>query len=78
MVKAILIKPLDGLPEGTKRDFDKLDFERLKKLRAVRAAPAEAKATSAPLNQMAPAPINKAAPGVTNKAVSASVTKSVD
>lgn len=61
-VKAILIKPLDGQPEGTVREFDKVDFDRLKSLGAVRAA-GEAKA--------APAVLNKAAPPVDNQAASA-------
>jgi len=38
MVKAILIKPLDGQLEGTEREFEKSDFERLKRSGAVRAA----------------------------------------
>lgn len=37
MIKAVLIKPLDGLPEGTEREFDKPDFERLVGMNAVRA-----------------------------------------
>lgn len=58
-IKAILTKPLDGQPEGTEREFDKADFDRLKEMGAVRAA-GEAKA--------APAVANKAAPAVANKA----------
>lgn len=61
-IKAILTKPLDGQPEGTEREFDKVDFDRLKALGAVRAAD-EAKA--------APAVTNKAAPPVDNKGASA-------
>lgn len=61
-VKAILIKPLDGQPEGTEREFDKVDFDRLKSMGAVRAV-GEAKA--------APSVINKAAPLVDNKALPA-------
>lgn len=60
MVKAILIKPLDGQPEGTEREFDKQDFERLMEMGAVRAA-GEQKAAPAAQNKMAPAPANKAA-----------------
>lgn len=65
-VKAILTKPLDGQPEGAEREFDKVDFDRLKEMGAVRAA-GEAKA--------APAPLNKAAPPVENKAAAADVTR---
>lgn len=38
MIKAILTKPLDGMPEGTEREFDKVDFDRLRELGAVREA----------------------------------------
>ncbi|MDP4024454.1 hypothetical protein Q8W71_17655 [Methylobacterium sp. NEAU 140] len=38
MIKAILTKPLDGLPEGTEREFDKGDFEALERMGAVRRA----------------------------------------
>jgi hypothetical protein len=38
MIKAILTKPLDGMPEGTPREFDKVDFDRLLALGAVRKA----------------------------------------
>ncbi|MDR6757833.1 hypothetical protein J2Y48_003130 [Mycoplana sp. BE70] len=38
MVKAVLLKPLDGQPEGTEREFSKADFDRLKALNAVGAA----------------------------------------
>lgn len=37
MVKAILLKPLDGDPEGSEREFDKVDFDRLEAMHAVRA-----------------------------------------
>ncbi|HEV7416437.1 MAG TPA: hypothetical protein VGN98_09770 [Tianweitania sediminis] len=37
-VKAFLTKPLDGQPEGTVRDFDQVDFNRLKQMGAVREA----------------------------------------
>lgn len=37
MIKAILLKPLDGFPEGSEREFDKVDFEYLVGMRAVRA-----------------------------------------
>lgn len=59
MVKAILTKPLDGLPEGTEREFDKADFDNLKAMGAVRAAGGGEKA--------APPVANKAAPPVENK-----------
>ncbi|WP_155904936.1 hypothetical protein [Methylopila sp. M107] len=35
-VKAVLIKPLDGDPEGSEREFDKVDFDRLEAMKAVR------------------------------------------
>ncbi|MCQ0987541.1 hypothetical protein [Jiella marina] len=57
MVKAILTKPLDGKPEGSVLEFEKADFERLKALGAVKAAP-EVK--------------NKAEPEFANKAVKGS------
>lgn len=60
-VKAILTKPLDGQPEGTPREFDKLDFDRLQAMGAVRAAD-DSKAAPAPLNKAAPAFENKGAP----------------
>ncbi len=41
MVKALLLKPLDGDPEGSEREFDHGDFETLEKLGAVRAVAAE-------------------------------------
>ncbi|MBP0438427.1 hypothetical protein [Tianweitania sediminis] len=37
-VKAILTKPLDGQPEGTAREFDRVDFDRLEAMNAVREA----------------------------------------
>lgn len=59
MIKAILTKPLDGQPEGTVREFDKQDFDALKAMGAVRAAPASEGAKEA-----APVERNKAAPSV--------------
>ena len=61
MVKAILIKPLDGDPEGTEREFSKVDFDRLQKLGAVQKAPTATKAASAPMNKKAPGVSNKGA-----------------
>lgn len=60
MVKAILTKPLDGMAEGTEREFSQPDFDRLKKLGAVR----EVRAKKAPevSNKKAPEVANKAAP----------------
>lgn len=58
MVKAVLIKPLDGLPPGTERDFSADDFKRLEAFGAVRRAEPKA----------APVTKNKKAPGVANKA----------
>lgn len=58
-VKAILLKPLDGQPEGATREFSKTDFDRLKALGAVR----EDRSAKA-----APEPVNKKAPEVANKA----------
>ena len=60
MVKAILTKPLDGMPEGAEREFSQADFDRLKRLGAVRRAP-EKKAAEKPQNKRAPAVDNKAA-----------------
>lgn len=67
MVKAILIKPLDGMPEGSEREFDKEDFARLEELGAVRKAAAE-KAAPEAQNKMAPPVQNKAARPAQNKA----------
>jgi hypothetical protein len=60
-VNAILLKPIDGLREGDEREFDKVDFDRLEQLGAVRAVPV--KAAVPPLNKMAPAPLNKSSRG---------------
>ena len=62
MIKAILTKPLDGQPEGTEREFDKHDFERLEALGAVRRASGDGeKAAPEVANKMAPAVENKSA-----------------
>ncbi|EQA96842.1 hypothetical protein [Sphingobium baderi] len=53
MVKAILLKPLDGHDIGSEAEFSDADFERLKAKGAVKAAP-EVK------NKAEPAPANKA------------------
>jgi len=37
-IDAILLKPLDGFPEGSSRSFDKPDFDRLRGMGAVREA----------------------------------------
>lgn len=62
MVKAILLKPLDGLPEGSEREFDKPDFDRLKEMGAVRSAGDAGEKAAPPV-------ANKAAPEVANKDV---------
>lgn len=54
-VSAVLLKPLDGNPEGSTVEFDQGDFETLKGMGAVRAAP------SASNKMQAAAPENKAA-----------------
>lgn len=60
MKKAILTKPLDGDPEGAIREFSEADFERLKRLGAVKEAPKPRnKQAKAPLNKRAKAPRNK-------------------
>lgn len=59
-IKAVLLKPLDGFPEGAEREFDRDDFERLKSMGAVRAP--SVKAAPEPLNKNAPVVANKAAP----------------
>lgn len=61
-IKAVLLKPLDGQPEGAEREFEKLDFERLEAMAAVRKLD-DTKAAPAPLNKAHPAIENKAAPG---------------
>lgn len=60
MIKAILTKPLDGDPEGTPREFDKVDFDRLVALGAVRKADAADRKAIPPV-------ANKKAPVVANK-----------
>lgn len=59
MIKAVLLKPLDGFPAGSEREFDKADFDRLKGMGAVKAARAEAKSDPEPLNKRAPTVANK-------------------
>jgi len=60
MIKAILIKPLDGDPEGSEREFDKVDFDRLEALGAVRKAGDGAAKVAPPVkNKMAPPLANK-------------------
>lgn len=60
MIKAVLLKPLNGDPIGSEREFDKLDFERLRLMGAVRLPVAEGE-------KAAPVPLNKRAPPVENK-----------
>lgn len=60
MVKAILLKPLDGAEAGTEREFEADDFNRLKEMGAVRAV-------SDRSEKSAPTVANKAAPAVANK-----------
>ena len=83
MVKAILIKPLDGDPEGTVREFDKPDFDRLVRYGAVRAVggdlPMEDANTPDLGGEKSDPPVeNKAAPKVANKAAPAVSNKSAD
>ncbi|MDP9837595.1 hypothetical protein J2T09_002347 [Neorhizobium huautlense] len=60
MIKAILTKPLDGHPEGSEREFDKVDFDRLEALGAVRkAGDGTVKAAPTVKNKMAPPVANK-------------------
>jgi hypothetical protein len=63
-VKAVLLKPLDGKPEGSEVEFDKPDFDRLKEMGAVKAA----SGSSTKEDKAAPEPANKRAPDVMNKA----------
>lgn len=60
MIKAILIKPLDGDPEGTEREFGPDDFERLEAFGAVRKGGSGSE-------KQAPGVANKKAPPVANK-----------
>lgn len=62
MINAVLLKPLDGQPEGSEREFSKEDFEALKVMGAVRTA--GTKAAPAVDNKMAPPVANKAAADV--------------
>ena len=62
MVKAKLLKPLDGHPEGAEREFSQGDFDRLERRKAVVAVGiADAKAAPPVINKKAPAAANKAA-----------------
>ncbi len=56
MIKAVLLKPLDGAPEGTEREFSEADYALLAAMGAVKAL------RSAPANKMERALENKAAP----------------
>lgn len=67
MREAILLKPLDGKPEGTKVEFSNIDFDELVKLGAVKAAP-----TAVPV----PEPVQKSEPAPENKAERAPLNKS--
>lgn len=68
MIKAVLLKPLDGDPIGSEREFDKLDFERLRLMGAVRAADAgDAKAAFPVINKVAPPVANKSDVGRSTK-----------
>jgi hypothetical protein len=60
MIKAVLIKPLNGKPAGATDEFNKQDFDYLEGLGAVRRAD--------PASKAAPAVSNKKAPPVANKA----------
>jgi hypothetical protein len=57
MIKVILIKPLDGYPEGTERELDKPDADRLIEMGAVRLVTAPA---AAPQNKAMMPSANKA------------------
>lgn len=68
MVKAVLLKPLDGQPAGSEREFDKADFDSLKAMGAVRAAGGGEKAAAPVANKAAPPVANKAdAPARTSR-----------
>lgn len=58
MVKALLIKPLDGHPEGSEREFNQADFDRLVSKGAIRAV-VERKAAPKIKNKKAPDAPNK-------------------
>lgn len=62
MIKAILIKPLDGDPAGATREFSPEDFKRLEAFGAVRKADAKNVKIAPPVK-------NKKAPTVANKTV---------
>jgi hypothetical protein len=61
MIKAELLKPLDGDPEGTIREFDKPDYDRLVGYGAVRRVLAPPKAAKQVANKLAPPVANKSA-----------------
>ena len=55
MIKAILLKPLDGQAIGSTRDFGEADFQRLLHRDAVKAAaPVQNKAAPPPENKQNP------------------------
>lgn len=70
MVKATLLKPLDGMAEGTEREFEQDDFNRLKAMGAVKEA-------SGGGEKSAPPAENKAAPPVENKAAAPVDSKTI-
>lgn len=61
MVKAKLLKPLNGQPEGSEIELSQGDFDRLWRRNAVAAvSDGEAKTAPPAANKKAPAPANKA------------------
>ena len=62
MIKAKLLKPLDGHPIGSERDFTKAEFDKLEAQGAVkRAEKPNNKAAKKPRNKAAAKPKNKSA-----------------
>ena len=62
MIKAKLLKPLDGHPIGSEREFSKADFDKLAAQGAVkRAEEPKNKAAAKPRNKAAAKPKNKSA-----------------
>lgn len=70
MIKAKLLKPLDGQPEGSEAEFTNTDFETLERMGAVERVPDEAappEPPSAPPASEAPAPDVKESEAPENK-----------
>jgi hypothetical protein len=72
MIKAILLKPLDGDAEGATREFSRADFDTLERMGAVKEVAGEA-GTDEPGPE--PAPVFEVKPEETEALVSRDVSR---